>query len=108
METNDNGIWFDDLIFDKLTDTERLWREIFRIADEYRLMIRFHRHYLLSKRRQYTITVYKLKNGEEESIISVEAMELAPLLREVKQALNQYRNKHKDYLIQKPGIGELI
>lgn len=109
MENKDNGVWLDDLLTDKrLSGTEKLWRDIYRVADEFRLMVRFHRYPLTMMRAQYAVSIYKVVNKKWTIQFKQEGMELEPLLKGIRKTLDNYKDEHKEYIIQKAGGGEFI
>lgn len=109
MEKNNDGIWLDDLLVEKLSGTEKLWRDIYRIADEFYLAITLVKYPLTSYKPSYTIKVYKKsKDGWNKVLVEQKGMELKLILKKILKELNKYKDEHKSYLIQKPGGGEMI
>lgn len=108
---NSDGIWLDDLLCkEKLSGTEKLWRDIYRICDEFYFVIRLLKYPLTSKRQEYSIVIYgpdKVGKWGNE-LYKNTGMELEKLLKEVKKWLSQYRDNHKEYNLQKPGGGVMI
>lgn len=109
MEKNNDGVWLEDLLVEKLSGTEKLWRDIYRIADEFYLAITLVKYPLTSYKLSYTIKVYKKsKDGWSKVLIEQKGMELELILKKILKELNKYKDEHKSYVIQKPGGGELI
>lgn len=109
MEKNNDGIWLEDLLVEKLSGTEKLWRDIYRIADEFYLAITLVKYPLTSYKPSYTIKVYrKSKDGWNKILVEQKGMELELILKKILKELNKYKDEHKSYLIQKPGGGEMI
>jgi len=109
MEKNNDGVWLEDLLVEKLSGTEKLWRDIYRIADEFYLAITLVKYPLTSYKPSYTIKVYKKsKDGWNKVLVEQKGMELELILKKILKELNKYKDEHKNYVIQKPGGGELI
>lgn len=109
MEKNNDGVWLDDLLVEKLSGTEKLWRDIYRIADEFYLAITLVKYPLTSYKPSYTIKVYKKsKDGWNKILVEQKGMELGLILKKILKELNKYKDEHKSYVIQRPGGGELI
>lgn len=109
MEKNNDGVWLDDLLVEKLSGTEKLWRDIYRIADEFYLAITLVKHPLTSYKPSYTIKVYKKsKDGWNKILVEQKGMELGLILKKILKELNKYKDEHKSYVIQRPGGGEMI
>lgn len=109
MEKNNDGVWLDDLLVEKLSGTERLWRDIYRIADEFYLAITLVKYPLTSGKPSYTIKVYKKsKDGWNKILVEQKGMELGLILKKILKELNKYKDEHKSYVIQRPGGGEMI
>lgn len=109
MEKNNDGIWLEDLLVEKLSGTEKLWRDIYRIADEFYLAITLVKYPLTSYKPSYTIKVYKKsKDGWNKILVEQKGMELGLILKKILKELNKYKDEHKSYVIQRPGGGEMI
>lgn len=109
MEKNNDGVWLDDLLVEKLSGTEKLWRDIYRIADEFYLAITLVKYPLTSYKPSYTIKVYKKsKDGWNKILVEQKGMELGLILKKILKELNKYKDEHKSYVIQRPGGGEMI
>ena len=109
MEKNNGGIWLDDLLVEKLSGTEKLWRDIYRIADKFYLAITLVKYPLTSDKPSYTIKVYKKsKDGWNKILVEQKGMELGLILKKILKELNKYKDEHKSYVIQRPGGGEMI
>lgn len=109
MEMNNKSLsMFDTLCNNRLGNTERLWRDIYRIADEHYLLIRYQRYPLISEKSQYKVTVYNVKDKEWVVLFEEEGMALDDILMKLKKQLNKYHIKNREYLIQKPGSSEMI
>lgn len=111
MGKNINQIWFEDLLCEeRLTGTERLWRNICRIADGLYLVVTLEKYPLTSNKQSYTIKVHKKDEASKWNLILFEqsGMELEPILSKVLKDLVNYRDENKEYQLQKPGGGELI
>jgi hypothetical protein len=109
MEKNNDGVWLEDLLVEKLSGTEKLWRDIYRIADEFYLAITLVKYPLTSYKPSYSIKVYKkTKDGWNKVIVEQKGMELELILKKILKELNKYKDEHKTYVIQRPGGGELI
>lgn len=108
---NKDGVWLDDLLCgEKLSGTEKLWRDIYRVCDEYYLLIRLLKFPLTSNVPEYSLIIYgKDKVGKwGRELYKDKSMELEPLLKRTKKWLNNYRDNHKEYNLQKPGGGEMV
>lgn len=104
-------LWLDDLLCgEKLSGTEKLWRGIYNICDEFHLLIRLLKYPLTSNRPEYSIVIYKQdklgKWGKE--LYKDTGMELEPILKKLKKWLVEYKDKHKEYNLTKPGGGVMI
>lgn len=109
MEKNNDGVWLEDLLVEKLSGTEKLWRDIYRIADEFYLAITLVKYPLTSYKPSYTIKVYKKsKDGWNKILVEQKGMELGLILKKILKELNKYKDEHKSYVIQRPGGGEMI
>lgn len=109
MEKNSDGAWLDDLLCgEKLSGTEKLWRDIYRIADEFYLMVKLNRYPLVADIPQYKITICKSRNRKWHILFEERGMELEQLLKKVRKQLNSYKDDHKEYIVQRPGGGEMI
>lgn len=109
MGKNNNGIWIEDLLCgEKLSGTEKLWRDIYRIADEFYLLVTAVRYPLTSDVQQYRINVCKIKKGKWFILFEEGGMELEIILRKLKKKLVTYKDEHKEYNLRKPGGGEMI
>lgn len=108
---NKDGIWLDDILCkEKLSGTEKLWRDIYRICDEFYLLLNMIKYPLTSDRQEYSITIYardKVGNWGR-TLFSEKGMELEVILRKLKKQLEQYKTDHKEYHLQKPGGGEMV
>ena len=90
MEKNNDGIWLDDLLVEKLSGTEKLWRDIYRIADEFYLAITLVKYPLTSDKPSYTIKVYKKsKDGWNKILVEQKGMELGLILKKILKELNK-------------------
>lgn len=104
-----DGVWFEELLCDeRLSGTEKLWRDIYRIADEFFLMVSCRRYPLVSELQQYHISICKAKKGKWYILFEEEGMELEVVLKKLRKKLESYKDDHKEYLIQRPGGGEMI
>lgn len=109
MENKSGGVWIDDILCgEKLSGTEKLWRDIYRIADEFYLLVKLSRYPLVANTPQYKITICKVKKQQWYILFEEKGMEMEPLLRKIKRLLNKYRDDHKEYIVQKSGGGEFI
>lgn len=109
MEKNNDGVWLEDLLVEKLSGTEKLWRDIYRIADEFYLAITLVKYPLTSSKPSYIIKVYKKsKDGWNKILVEQKGMELGLILKKILKELNKYKDEHKSYVIQRPGGGEMI
>lgn len=109
MGNKDDGVWLDELLCgEKLSGTEKLWRDIYRIADEFYLLVRLHRYPLVADIPQYKITICKLKSKKWYILFEEKGMELEVLLKKMKKKLEGYKDDNKEYIIQKAGGGEFI
>lgn len=109
MEENKDGIWFEDLLCDaKISGTEKLWKEIHRLADRCFFLIRYRRYPLAMAVSQYKVTILKIKGNTLYKVFEESGMELDQILRKIKKKMENYYNEHKDYLVQKPGGGEMV
>lgn len=111
MEKNNDGVWLEDLFMEKLSGTEKLWRDIYRITDEFYLTISLIKYPLTSYKQSYTIRIYKKnsKTGKWDIVlVEQKGMELEPMLKKILKELNKYKDEHKQYNLQKPGGGEMI
>ncbi len=105
---NEGDLWIDDLLGESISRSEMMWKEIYAITDKFNFIIKFMRYPLALDTMHYVITIYKAKDGKWVSIYQQKGMELLPLLRKVKIHLQEYELKHKEYIVMKPGAGELI
>lgn len=107
---NKRDIWLEDLLLEpKLSGTEKIWRNIYRICDEFYLLLRFLKYPLTSERQEYVITIYGSdKLGWNKVLVTVKGMEIDKVLKEVKKFLENYKVNHKEYNLRKPGGGEMI
>lgn len=108
VKNKEDGIWLEDLFSERLSGTEKLWRDIYRTADEFQMMVRLDRYPLVLDMQQYVITIGKVKKGKWIKIYSFKGMELEPLLKQIKKTMEKYKLEHKEYLVQRPGGGEMI
>ena len=109
MEKNKDGVWLDDILCDtQLTGSEKLWRDINRIADEFYLLVTMYRYPLISEAQQYTVRICRNKNKKWLIIYEAQGMELDVVLRKIKKKLEKYKDDNKEYIIQKAGGGEFI
>ncbi|MGM9543536.1 MAG: hypothetical protein ACI3T9_01000 [Romboutsia timonensis] len=108
---NKDGLWLDDLLCgEKLSGTEKLWRDIYRICDEFYLVISLVKYPITSYKKSYKLKVLK-KNKESKwdiVLFNEEGMELEILLKNLKKCLTKYKDEHKEYNLQKSGGGEMI
>lgn len=108
MGKNDEGIWLDDILCSKeLGGTEKLWRDIYRVADRRNLLVNF-RKYPIAYSPEYEIEIFKKKKDGWFLFIKETGMELEPLLRKIKKLVENYYNDTKEYIVQKPGGGDMV
>ena len=106
---NKNSIPLDDLLRDaRLTGTEKLWREIFRICDEFFLLIKFDRYPLTAGVPQFKVTIYGVKQNKWYWLFEENGMELQVVLSKLKKQLEDYKMRNKEYQLHKPGGGEMV
>ena len=108
MGNKDDGVWLDDLFCERLSGTEKLWRDIYRITDEFYLLVRLDRYPLVANEPQYSLKVCKLKNKKWYLIYEVQGMELQVVLKTMIRKLDKYKDDHREYMVQRPGGGEFI
>ena len=105
---NEGDLWIDDLLGESISRSEMMWKEIYAITDKFNFIIKFMRYPLALNTPHYVITIYKAQDKKWVAMYQQKGMELIPLLRKVKIHLQEYELKHKEYIVNKPGYGELI
>lgn len=107
---NDNSLLIDLLHMERLNNTEKLLRSVYRIADEFYLVVNIIKYPLTSSKRQYSITIYgQDKLGKWKiKLLNEKGMELEPLLKSVYDYLEKYKDGYKKYNLQKSGGGEMV
>lgn len=104
-----DGVWLEDMLCgERLSGTEKLWRDINRICDEFYLLVKFTRFPLTADIPQYQIIICKYKKDKLYKVTEEVGMELDVVLKKVKKYLEKYKMDHKEYNLQKPGGGEMI
>ena len=114
MASNSDGLWLDDLLSERTNVPERMGgvekklRFVSGLVDELFLLLRINKYPIILDKPQYKVTVGKLKDKKWVKIYEEEDMELLPLLTRCEKFLKKYRDDHKDYILTKPGGGDII
>lgn len=104
-----DGITLEDMLCgERLSGTEKLWRDINRVCDEFFFLIKFTRYPLTADLMQYKVVICKPKKNKWYIVFEESGMELEVILKKLKKKLDKYKTDHKIYNLQRPGGGELI
>lgn len=104
-----DGITLEEMLCgERLSGTEKLWRDIYRICDEFFLLVKFTRYSLTADIPQYDIAICKYKKDKLVAVVRETGMEIEVVLKNLKKKMEKYRMDHKSYDLQKPGGGVLI
>ena len=113
MSNDIDGVWIEDFLVDsdidiELKDSEKLWREIYTLADDLFLTVIYTKYPLVSNKQQHNISIYKSKNKVPVQVFEVQGMELKPVLKKANTFLKKYKEDRREYIVQKPYGGEFI
>lgn len=98
----------DQQVTERLSGTEKLLREVNRIADQFYLLVELTRYPITRNGKQYKIIIYGPDKGEWCKLFQESAMEFEAVLKYIKKDLDDYKMRNKEYSLRKPGGGELI
>lgn len=101
---NDDGLWLDGLLDEKLKGTELYIRKINRYCDELGLHYRITKHPLSIESKTYEFQVLKVKQNKYYLLYKDDNVELEILLKKSLKWFKEYHDKHREIHLTKGGI----